>query len=223
MTFAALVALIQNEINDNTSQMQTRIEGWVNDAHHEICAYRDWVWLEAVVTSITLKTSNLPINIQTGFSTPLRKILDILDYTASPYDPLRESTSDEVRGFMQNYANFTDIPEYYYMIGVTLDLFPPADATGRSYSIRGTKLASSYTTGSTSALLVPDRWVSALKYSVLYRAWAWLNDPRAATSIAEFNRLLDKMLSEDTSEGAKIQYAHRRPPNSILPRLIDNS
>lgn len=219
-TFAAFVAMIQSEINDNDATMKTRIEGWTNDRHHEICSSRRWNWLETVSDSTAIGSSG--INIETGLkvstvTTAARCVLDVLDISASPYQPIYPTTIDAVRASYQNYLSYTGTPSHWYMQGwVTMFMFP-SPAASRNYTVRFTKASSSYTTGSTNPLLVPDRWIESLKEAVLSKARRWQDNDSWKLHEQKFQEVLQRMRSQDGEE-APIIYNQRLYPFSILPK-----
>jgi hypothetical protein len=220
-TFAAFITLIQNEINDIDASMKTRIEGWTNDRHHEICSSRKWNWLEAVSDSTAIAAN--PLDITTGLkvatvTTEARNVLDILDASASPYQPLYPTTVDAVRASYQNWSAYTGTPTHWYLQGGTKLFLFPAPAASRNYTIRFTKAAQSYTTGSTAVLLIPDRWVEMLKEAVLAKAKRWQDKPQEmALHEQYFQNALARAKAQDGEE-APIIYNQKTYPFSILPK-----
>jgi hypothetical protein len=222
-TFAAFNAVIQSEINDNTAERLLQIESWTNDAHYEICNDRDWNFLQKISDEITLTSANTPYDFASlavaTVATPCRKILDVLDVDYSPEKPLIFCTDQQLRAAGVDYSGYTSLPEYWMISAAKLKVFPGLDATGRGYKIRFVRDASTYAAGSTNALLIPDRWIMALKAAVLFRCWQWLADARSALALANYQNLLKQMRQEDAGE-APIVYSQWFLSRSRLPRLV---
>jgi hypothetical protein len=227
-TFAALVTAILNEINvSGDSAMQTRVEGWVNDRHHEICSARQWLWLEVTSDSTNIKSSNHPFDITalkvSTTTTAARAIVDVLDTDYSPYLILQPTTVNAVRKSMQDYSNYTDTSEYWYMnTDTTIGLFPKPTTAGRNYTIRYIKASKTYSTGATDALFIPDRWIEVLKDAVLSKAWRWLDNNKWTQCESMYQAGLERMRRQD-SEAAPIISSRQSFMRSRLPKLVDNS
>ena len=219
-TFAAFVSAIQNEINDSDAAMKTRIEGWVNDLMHRICSSHRWQWLITTSASTLIKSSNHPYTLS-SLSTKCRTVLDVRDEDDSPPKPLYPTTEDAVRNSLFQYTSATNSPSWWYVqADVSLGLFPIPDTTGRNYTIRYIQQYVSLGTGSTTALLLPDRWLEVLKDAVLSKAYSWLDkDNKALKHEAAFQGGLKAMKAQD-GENQQAIYQNQFGPPDIFPNEI---
>lgn len=222
-TFAAFNAVIQTEVNSTQAGMLACIESWTNDAHFNICNDRDWNFLEKVSDSTTLTSANTPYDYATlkvaTVNTNVRKILDVIDVSVSPNEPLKFCTDQQLREAGIDYSGYTSDPSYWMIQAGKLKVFPGLDTTGRAFTMRFIQDAAAYTAGSTTALLIPDRWIHALKAAVLYRAFSWLVDGRANQRFVEFQTLLNEMRAEDAAR-APIIYSQWFVPRTSIPRVV---
>ena len=224
-TFAAFVAAIQNEINDQDAAMKARIEGWINDLHHFICRAHRWQWLIKTSDSTLIKASTHPYDLTSlkvaTVTTPCRTVLDVRDEDFSPPRPLICTSEDSVRQSLMQYASSTGAPYWFYQRGDNkLGLFPIPDTTGRNYTVRYLILSTSYTTGSTNPLLIPDDWITVLKDAVLGKAYDFLDRvPKATEHKTMFLQELEVMKVQD-SETVQQIYPRQFVPPDIFPNTI---
>lgn len=221
-TFAALCAEVQSEIADTSSAMLTRIGGWVNEFHFQICSKRKWKWMEAVSDSILIKSTNYPFPISSlkvaTVATPASKILDVLDVDYSPEFPLRETTVEAIRQSNQDYTTNTSGPPAYWYPYVQgyIKLFPNPDTTGRNYTFRFRKALSKFGAGATTAINIPDEWNHVLKNAATAKAFKWLDDSRSSDYFKEYQIGLENMEADDSNNNVILD---RRPGNVKETRL----
>jgi len=216
-TFAAFVTLIQGEINDIDPAMKTRIESWTNDLHFRICSSKRWQWLVVTSSSTLIKASTHPYDYS---ELNPRCILDVLDIDFDPVKPLAPTTADAIRTSYNQYSSSTGYPNWWYDTEGKLALYPIPDASGRNYTIRYIKQPTVLGTGSTTSLLIPDRWIEVLKDAVLSKAFSWLDkDQKSQKHEAMFQGGLQTMKAQE-SEAAQVIYEGQASRPDIFPWTI---
>jgi hypothetical protein len=226
-TFAAFVAYVQTEVNDTTTRLKTIIERWVNDEHHRIISMRDWDFLVVRKSdSTSIAVAAIPFDIATiktaTITTPAQRILSMCDTTDGNEYPLTFTTIDEIRNNYPSFTTFTGKPEYwYYQNDDKVNVWPALDQT-RTFVFEYTKASKTYSTGSTDALLVPDKWIYVLMHKVMERMWKYRTDDRWQFAAADYQEAMKDMIAGCAAK-TKIQYAGTGMRASQLPKLSADS
>lgn len=228
-TFAALCASVQVEIADTSAAMLTRIEGWVNEFHFQICSRRRWQWLDAVSDSILIKDTNSPFPISSllvaTVSVPASKILDVVDVDYSPQYALTETTKEAIRESNLDYATNTNGPPDYWYAWTQgyIRLFPNPDTTGRNYTIKFRKAVTAFPAGSVLPIALPDEWAHVLKNAVTSKAFRWLDDSRMANYEKEYQLGISNMENDDSNSVTIKDRQAMTMKTTRLPLLADDS
>jgi hypothetical protein len=222
-TFAAFVAEIQAEVNDTSSYFKTIIEKWINRAHHEICAMKDWDFLLVEKSdSTSIAVASIPFDITTikvaTVTTPAKRIMGMMDVTDGNEYPLDFTSLRELRDNFPSYVTQTGTPQYWFWQNGKVNVFPGLSAT-RDFVFAFTKAAKTYATASTDPLLIPDEWLHVLSSRVMERAWKFRTDDRAAGAKDDYEEGLENMTRAMTAK-VKLLYSSNKSQISRIPALV---
>ena len=227
MNFNSLVSAVQLECNDYSARTKTRIESWINECHRSICQKRNWQFLIVHKSdTMTFAPADFPIDLDSAVevgavATAVQKVLAIYDVTNGSYDLIDQSTSENIReDFPTDFESTTPL-YWFYTSENNIDIYPePSDDVDLIFSFQ--KKLSTYATGSTDALLIPDEYVDVLKELVLYKVYRFKADDRAGSTLENYKELYDSMVS---AEAEKAPIIYDRPTRKFyrFPTLVDAS
>lgn len=227
MNFNALVASVQLELNDYSSRTKTRIERWINEGHRSICQRRNWNFLIVRNSDeITVTSSGWPFDVEAsilvgGVVVPAHKILCLYDVTDGSYEPVIQATHESVREDFPTDYESTKPLYWYYTSGHEINVYPPPSADVKiRFSFQ--KKISTYATGSTDPLLIPDEYIDVLQEYVLYKAYRYKSDDRAGSTLENYKELYASMVD---SEANKAPIIYDGPSRRFyrFPTLVDAS
>jgi len=226
MNFNALVAAVQLELNDYTARSKTRIEKWVNECHRMICQSKHWSFLVVRESDeMTIGSGGVPVNIETDIkvsssAVAAQNILSIYDVTDGTYEYLQQTTLDQLRDSFP--TDYTSDPKFWYYLSSTKIQFFPELGENRKFIFSFQKKLTTYATGATTALLIPDEYVDVLYELVLYKAYRYKTDDRANACLENYSSLLDAMIkAESNKSGIIYDQPIMMPPR--LPTIVDAS
>ena len=211
MNFNAMVSQIQSELNDYSARSKTRIEGWINESHKQICQQRSWGFLNIKQSDqMTLGTANFPLSILTGIkvatvTTEAKEIRAIYDITDGTFDEVKQSTMEQVRAAYQMDYSQDGSPEYWYFVSDNMIQVYPLLSADRIFQFSFKKKLITYVSGAATALLIPDDYIDTLKERVLYRAYRFKSDERAEQALQAYKDLLAGMIAAEASKAGIIE------------------
>lgn len=229
MNFNALVSAIQSELNDYSSRTKTRIEKWVNEGHRSICQKRNWRFLIVRESDeMTFLGTDFPINLDTDIEVSssgvaVHKILALWNVTTGSREPVIQATADDIKDMYSTEYNSTDALYWSYVSDQKINVFPlPSDTDSVDLIFSFQKKISTYATGSTDALLIPDEYIDVLQEYVLYKAYRYKTDDRAGSCLENYKELYQAMVD---SESNKDPIIYDRPEKRFykFPMLVDIS
>jgi len=210
MNFNTLVTAIQNELNDFGLRTSTRIVQWVNEGHKFICQSRRWSFLRVRYSDqITIAPAGFPFDIESSITvsttvTPAKSIQAIWDVTDGTYDPMEQTTAEQLRDhFPTDYAQSDSPTLWYYVTGKTIKVFPET-SDSRKLVFSFEKKISDYAVGSTAALLIPDEYIDVLKNYVLFKAYLYKNDDRDTLFAESYKNQLNAMITAESNKAGII-------------------
>lgn len=232
MNFADFVVDVQEEANDTSARLKGLIERWVNDAHHRICAMRDWDFLIVQKSDDTsIAAAAMPFDFTTlkvaTITTPAQRILAVCDITDGNEYPLSFTTLSELRNNFPSFPTFSGKPEYWHYENQrttgkeAFNVWPKLDQT-RIFVFEFVKATKTYATGAAEALLIPDKWIHVLMHKVMERVWKYKTDERWRLEAEEYVKAEKAMIAGCTAK-VKIQYKSQGLHASQLPKLSADS
>lgn len=226
MNFNFLESAIKSELNDYSKRSAIRITAWINECHRLICQKRRWRFLVVRESDeMEFEHADTPINIETdievgGVAVPAQNIISIYDVTDGTYHDIKQTTMDQLRGTFRD--NYSGEPEYWWYVSDKEIQFYPLLSSARKFIFSFQKKLSTYTTNSTSPLLIPDEYVDVLKELVLYKAYRYKTDDRAGAVMENYNALMGDMIQAEANKTGIVYDSVGGYPER-LPRLVDNS
>lgn len=211
MNFNALVASVQAELNDYSARSKTRIEKWINDGHRMICQSRSWNFLKACTSDdMTFTSASFPISLLTAIkiatvTTEIAQVYAVYDITDSTFQEVKQSTLEKVREQYQTDYSQDGPPEFWYPVKDNyIDIYPAISAN-RIFQFSVKKRLSTYATGSTAALLIPDDYINVLEEYVIARAYRYKSDDRANSAMQSHLELLQGMIAAEADKAGIIE------------------
>lgn len=227
MNFNTLVIAVQSELNDYSSRTKTRIESWINEGHRSICQKRNWRFLIVHESdTMTFATTDFPVDLDTdvtvgAVAVAVQKIIAIWDITDGSHKVIDQTTLETLRDqFPTDYESTTPL-YWYYTSDNKINIYPDPQAdVDLIFSFQ--KKLSTYASGSTDALLIPDEYVDVLKEYVLYKAYRYKADDRSGSTLENYKELYDSMVD---AEANKDPILYDRPTRRFyrFPTLVDAS
>lgn len=226
MNFNALVSTIQVELNDYSARTKANIEKWANQGHKNICQMRNWNFLNVRKSDeMTFGSADIPIDITADIElsstvVPAQQILAVYDVTDGNFDEVKQIQYEKLRDICQTDYSQDAPPLYWYFINdKEIEFFPELSAD-RVFQFSFKKLISTYASGATTALLIPDTYIDVLHEYVLMRAYRFKSDDRTVACEASYKEMLAAMIK---SESNKIGVIPERSGNQqgIFPMLVE--
>lgn len=210
MNFNVLYAAIQAELNDFGPRTGTRIVKWINEGHKFICQSRRWGFLRIRKSDqITIAPAGFPFNIETSIkvatiATAAKSIQQIWDVTDGTYQPVEQSTLEQIRDHFPSETGVSDSPLFwYYNDGNTISVFPET-SDSRIFIFSFEKKIPSYAAGATTAMLIPDEYIDVLQEYVLFKAYLYKSDERATLFAESYKNQLNAMITAESNKAGII-------------------
>lgn len=226
MNFNVLEGRIKEEINDFSSRTAVRITRWINRCHRFICLHKRWSFLVVRRSDeLELDNDDMPLDIETdieagGVVAPAQNVIQVYDITDGTWQEVKKSYHRAVRDRFKNEYGQAGAPLFWYYIDPKkVEFFPILDEK-RKFVFSIQKKVPEYTTGSTAPLLIPDEYIDVLTDYVLYRAFSYKTDDRAAIARQDYFEGLSAMIDAEAIKTG-ISYDDRPAGASRFPMVID--